>query len=404
MDLQFSILVPTRQRPDTLLATLATLVWQTGDDYEIVVADNCGDEEVAAVVNAVQQRHPRVKHVRSDRVIPMAENWERGLAACTGEYVSVLGDDDGFLPSTLDAVRALVGATHARLINWSVHNYWWPDTIVTWNRNRLYVSPGNNQIVWVQSRAALIESYRNVVNFGDLPSIYTSFVHRDIINSVIDRYGAYFVPRDMSPDIISGLINLAYTDRYLISHQALALRGNSRRSTGTSFWARSLGKERRTDYQREEGKTVEQLAHPSMTASENVGFIIAWNKLHLKDLMFPFDNEIQVDLSVLVRHTIANLNQDPEAYDDNLADALRLAEKIGFAVDPKSIPGKAIDARRPLQGPAGSSANMCIGVNCTLANVFDVAGAARLAEAMSSPMNFRLGSPASVEEPTRKAG
>jgi len=122
MDLQFSILVPTRQRPDTLLATLATLVWQTGDDYEIVVADNCGDEEVAAVVNAVQQRHPRVKHIRSDRVIPMAENWERGLAACTGEYVSVLGDDDGFLPSTLDAVRALVAATQARLISWSDHH------------------------------------------------------------------------------------------------------------------------------------------------------------------------------------------------------------------------------------------------------------------------------------------
>jgi glycosyltransferase involved in cell wall biosynthesis len=85
MDLRFSILVPTRQRPDTLLATLATLLWLTGYDYEIVVADNCGDEEVAAAINAVQQRHPRVKHLRSDRVLPMAANWERGLAPTSAD-------------------------------------------------------------------------------------------------------------------------------------------------------------------------------------------------------------------------------------------------------------------------------------------------------------------------------
>src|ERR1700758_3139660 len=138
MDMRFSILVPTRQRPDTLLATLATLIWQSGDDYEIVVADNCGDEDVAAVVNAVQQRHPRVKHLRSDEVLPMAVNWERGLAACSGEYISGLGEDDGFLPCTLDVVRNLIAATHTKLIAWRMHTYWWPDTIVFWNRNRLY--------------------------------------------------------------------------------------------------------------------------------------------------------------------------------------------------------------------------------------------------------------------------
>ena len=391
--------MPTRQRPDTLLATLATLIWQTGDDYEIVVADNCGDQEVAAVVNAVQQRHPRIKHIRADRVIPMAENWERGIAASSGEYVSVLGDDDGFLPSTLDIVRHLIAATDARVINWDVHNYWWPDTIAFWHRNRLYASLGNNQCGWDHSRAALVETYRNVVSFGDLPSIYTGFVHRDVINSVIDRFGAYFVPRDMSPDVVSGLVNLAYTSRYLMSRRPLAVRGNSKRSTGTSFWARSLGKERRTDYQKEEGKTLEQLAHPSMVASENVGFIVTWNKLHFKDLLFPHDNEIQVDLSILVKSTIAALNFEPEAYDDNLADALRLAEKIGFVVDPKTIPAKVDVVRKPFQGPMGSGSNLSISVNCALANVFDVAGAARLAEAMSSVANVQVARPAAVEEP-----
>jgi glycosyltransferase involved in cell wall biosynthesis len=405
MDLRFSILVPTRQRPDTLLATLATLMWQTGDDYEIVVADNCGDEQVAAVINAVQQRHPRVKHLRSDQVLPMSANWERGLAACSGEYISVLGDDDGFLPSTLDVVRGMVATTDARVIAWDVHTYWWPDTIVYWHKNRLYVALGNNEWGWIDSRAALVETYRNAASFGDLPMIYNGFIHRDIINTVIDRFGAYFVPAHLAPDVSSGIINLAHTSRYLYSRRPLAVRGNSKRSNGTSFWARSLGKEQQTIYLKEEKTTIEKLSHPSLTASQNIWFAVASLKLFLKDLLFPHDNELQIDCSSVIRTVLATLNDDPEAYDDNLAEAVQLADKIGFAIDPKTIPAKttATPSRKHLQGPAGSGTNLTIGINCTLANVFDVAAAARLAEALSSPAAVQVTRPTAIAEPERKA-
>jgi hypothetical protein len=368
-----------------------------------VVADNFGDEDVAAVVDAAQQRHPRIKHIRSDRVLPMSENWERGLAACSGEYVSVLGDDDGFLPSTLDVVRKLIAITQARVISWETHTYWWPDTIVYWNRNKLYVSLGNLDVAWIQSRPALIETYRNTVSFGRLPMIYNAFVHRDVINSVIDRFGAYFVPTFASPDVASGIINLAHTSRYLHSFRPLAVRGNSRRSTGSSFLVRSRGTEQQNTYLKEEGRTIEQLIHPSMPASKSIGFGIASLKLHVKDLLFPHDNELQVDLRTVVQHMISTLNDDAESYDDNLADAFRLAERIGFTVDPSTIPAKRHAAPRPLQGPRVSGLNVSMGINCDMANVFDVAGAARLAEALSPELDVRV-EPASVAEPQDRAG
>jgi hypothetical protein len=233
--------------------------------------------------------------------------------------------------------------------------------------------------------------------------IYNGFVHREVINSVIDRFGGYFVPVEMSPDVSSGIINLAYTSRYLYSHRPLSVRGNSRRSTGSSFWARSLGKEQQAIYYKQEGKTVEQLAHPSMTATRNIALGIASLKLHLKDLVFPHDNELQVDLSAVVKYAIATLNNDPEAYEDNLAETLELAEKIGFMVDPSTIPAKTPVIRKPLQGPHVSGSTVSIGVDCDMANVFDVAGAARLAEAMSSELTLRWTQPAAVTEPTRKA-
>jgi len=315
----------------------------------------------------------------------------------------VLGDDDGFLPSTLDTVRKLVAETDARIIAWEVHTYWWPDTIAFWHRNKLYVSSGNNNVVWIDSRAALIDTYRNPVAFGNLPMIYNGFVHREVINSVIDRFGAYFVPADMSPDVTSGIINLAHTSRYLYSFRPLAVRGNSRRSNGTSHWARAYGKEQQKVYQKEEGKTLAELFHPSMNASPNCGFIIATTKLHLKDLLFPYDPELQLDLGALVKITIADLNREPESYDENLADALELAERIKFTVEPAAIPAKETLVRHTLQGPAASGNNIAIGINCDLANVFDVAAASRLAEAISPPLNLRLVLSPSTEQ-ERKAG
>jgi hypothetical protein len=97
------------------------------------------------------------------------------------------------------------------------------------------------------------------------------------------------------------------------------------------------------------------------------------------------------------------LNDDAESYDDNLAEASRLAERIGFTVDPRTIPAKAQKVRSHLQGPEVSGSNMVIGVNCDMANIFDVAGAARLAEAMSSDPTLRVMQSAAAAEPQGRA-
>ena len=395
MDPQFSILVPTRQRPDTLASTLATLVAQPGEDYEIVVADNFGDAEVARVISNAQKLSAKITHIRSDRVLPMGENWERGLSACSGKFVTILGDDDGFLPSTLQIVRDLLKASDAKVLDWTLHSYWWPDTIAYWHANRLYVNFGKNSVEWRDSKAVLSGFFRDQLSFGELPMIYTAFVDREIIDRARDKFGHYFVAPELPPDVASGIINLMYSERYLHSHRPIAIRGNSKQSNGTAHWTRAYGKEQRDRYFREEGKTLDALIHPSLIPSPNLGFCIANVKLHLKDILFRDRNDLQIDLALLVKSTIAGLNAEPESYDDNLADALQLAEKIGLKVDPKSIPLKLPPPiRNRVQGQLGDGrSGLTIAVDCDQANIFDVEAAARLAEAMSSPPDLTLDPP-----------
>ena len=58
-----SIVIPTRERAETLYHTLRTCLEQEGDDYEVVVCDNCGSPATRAVVDGFASA--RIKYVRS---------------------------------------------------------------------------------------------------------------------------------------------------------------------------------------------------------------------------------------------------------------------------------------------------------------------------------------------------
>ena len=376
----FSIIVPTRQRPDTLFHTLKTLISQDGDDYEIIIADNFGDEEVTRVISEAQEVNASIRHIRSDRILPMGENWERGLSACRGRYVTIIGDDDGFLPSTLRTARHLLQNNSVKILNWSEHNYWWADAIIPWLRNRLYVLAYNTVEVR-RSDEILHRFYQDQLSISDLPMIYNSFIDIELINQVRNQHEKYFVFPELPPDVLSGIINLINSDYYLYSAQPLTVRGNSKKSNGTAHFARAFGAEQREQYYKDEGKTVENIYHASIIPSPNLLFCIANIKLIIKDKFFKDDQNINVDLTLLLKSTISTLNNEPESYEENLEDALRLADKIGFDINTLTIPPKTpISNREPLQGPYEEGV---IVVNCDQANIRDIAAAANLAEAIS---------------------
>ncbi len=391
---RFSVLIPARDRPETLRHTLATVAAQGGDDYEIVVADNCGGPEVRRIVD--QFSSPQLRYTRSDEILPMAANWERGLALCNGEFVTILGDDDAFLPSTLAAARKLIEATQAELITWRPHVYWWPDTIAYWNRNRLYVNLGGG-VAWVKSRTVLEQFYRGSLGFNMIPSIYASFFHRRLVDEARRRHGGFFVPADSVPDVASGILGLHLTERFAVSGRPLSIRGNSSHSNGTAQWARSVGAQQREIYLREERVGLQGLIHDSLVPSPNLSIIITSAKLKCKEVYFPADNALSVDLPGVVRELIANLNQDPEAYEENLYDAKALASKLGMPLDAGAVPARQASARKVSWGPIVNNDGEidCIGVNGDLAGVDDIAGAARLVEALMPPLDSFLESGAS---------
>ena len=63
---RFSVLIPTRERADTLYHALRTCLDQDFDSFEVVVSDNCSSPATREVVERLAS--PRLKYVRSPQV------------------------------------------------------------------------------------------------------------------------------------------------------------------------------------------------------------------------------------------------------------------------------------------------------------------------------------------------
>jgi glycosyltransferase involved in cell wall biosynthesis len=96
--IEVTVVIPTHNRADRLLRTIATVVAQDDVDLEIVVVD---DGSTDATVERLAARHPDIRTVRleSQRGLAVARN--NGIDVATGEWVAFLDDDDLWSPRKL---------------------------------------------------------------------------------------------------------------------------------------------------------------------------------------------------------------------------------------------------------------------------------------------------------------
>lgn len=94
-----SALVVTYNHEATIAEALDSVLAQEVDfPVEIIVADDCSTDGTVEVVRAYQQRYPeRIKLLDSHKNVGITRNYQRGFAACSGEYIAVLEGDDYWL-------------------------------------------------------------------------------------------------------------------------------------------------------------------------------------------------------------------------------------------------------------------------------------------------------------------
>jgi hypothetical protein len=95
----FSIVIPTYNRSDLVRGAVQSTLAQTLGDFEVVVSDNCSDDDTRAVIE--QFRDPRVRYVRTPAHGPIGASWEFARSQARGRLIMMLSDDDALVQDTL---------------------------------------------------------------------------------------------------------------------------------------------------------------------------------------------------------------------------------------------------------------------------------------------------------------
>ncbi|PWE57755.1 hypothetical protein DEM27_00695 [Metarhizobium album] len=124
-----SICVPSRNRQKYFKKTIEWMLKSTLDNVQFVFADNSDDPSIMAEYMAnIVGNDPRVVFLPPlDTTLSMVDNWERTVAATTGDWIVVVGDDDYVDPNVATLIESVTKVEPGlEAFAWSIIGYCWP--------------------------------------------------------------------------------------------------------------------------------------------------------------------------------------------------------------------------------------------------------------------------------------
>lgn len=103
---KFTILLPTKNRLDLLKNAIYSVMQQNYNNWEIIIADNCSDEDIEGYI--IELNESRIIYKRSEIPLAVTANWNSSIELATGDYIVMLGDDDALLPNYFNRCLSII--------------------------------------------------------------------------------------------------------------------------------------------------------------------------------------------------------------------------------------------------------------------------------------------------------
>lgn len=237
--MKFSVLLPTRNRLDLLSYAIETVRRQDYPNWEIIVSDNCSDEDVKGYLASLDD--DRIKYSRSTRLIPVTDNWNSALELSDGDYVVMLGDDDGLIKGYFSTLRNVIAKHDApELIYTSALLYAYPGVMPSYPdgflrsylNKRIYRSARDP--FWLEKREAAMLAHHSL-NFRMRfeYNMQFSLVSRTLI-ARLKKYGRFY--QSPYPDYYASNAMMLNANRILVVPQPLVTIGISLKSFGFYYF------------------------------------------------------------------------------------------------------------------------------------------------------------------------
>ncbi len=300
---RFSLVIPTRERADTLYFALRACLRQDFDDYEIVVCDNCSSPATRQVVEEIGS--PKITYHRAPEPLCMRDNWNLAYSLTRGKYVTYIGDDDSLMPSAFSTLSGLFASQNVKAIRWDSAIYSWPNIARDDLANHMQV-PLTRKAERINGRKAMEEVLAGQAPATLLPNIYHGCVARELLERIRATTGRVF--ESFSCDTYSSFSVAYLAEEHLSLSAPLSISGFSASSNNISFsFLRS--KNQVTKALRNENDAAGLRLHPHIPDLPTGFVCVADSFLRAKENVFP-DEPITLDRRAMAERLLLSLPID----------------------------------------------------------------------------------------------
>jgi len=231
-----SIVIPTRNRVPYAISAIQSILEIPDPRLELVVQDNSDSRDLESYVHE-NIKDNRFRYRYTPQPFSSIDNFNAAVELATGEYVCLIGDDDGVNPEIMEAASWAKSKNVDALALRTAVSYLWQGTGVPSTLFTKLVG-GSLSVYGFCGRirnADMEKEMRKLVRNGgsyyldfNLPKLYHGLVHRRCLKAVHEKTGAYF--GGLSPDIFASLAIACVANRVVVTDYPLTIAGACRGS------------------------------------------------------------------------------------------------------------------------------------------------------------------------------
>ena len=166
----------------------------------------------------------------------MAENWDFAIKQARGEFVTIIGDDDGFVRGALKNAMEILEKYKQDALIWKKAEYCWPDYLNKDRQNWMSIPKGAYSLKLFNGKRKLKLVMKGQLSYNKLPCLYNGIVKREMLDKLRSSSTNSIIFNAIAPDVFSGIVLSRVVGFYLYTNFPFSVNGASRHSIGTSYF------------------------------------------------------------------------------------------------------------------------------------------------------------------------
>ena len=236
-----TIAIATKDRIPYAIIAIQSILRIADPRLELVIQDNSESRELESYLKA-NIRDSRLRYRYTPPPFSSIDNFNAALELSSGDYVCLIGDDDGVNPEIMDAVLWAQQENIDRLsISPMMAAYLWPNAGVSSTLftkitgGVLSITPFKPTLIEINAEREMLALICNGgVYYHDffLPKLYHGIVRRSCLVALHQQTGVFI--GGLSPDIYAAISLSCIAKRVFITNYPLTLPGACKSSTSVS--------------------------------------------------------------------------------------------------------------------------------------------------------------------------